>query len=236
MKYISKGSPPAELRHWFDQQPVEEGRRINCSYRVMPSEVKVVVKQRLLDEQGRLCCYTGRRIDEQSSHIEHFKPQSLCANHEDVDYNNLLAAYPGDNEKRKCSYGAHARDNCDESLLVSPLHPSCEHSFRFNEYGAIQAADSNDQRAQETINRLRLHDQSLTELRKQAIVSALYRKNQPHSPAQLQTIVERYCLRDGNNHFFPFCYVIVQAAQELIRKAKSKQKRTQAIRSQKSKK
>ncbi|HRW08152.1 MAG TPA: TIGR02646 family protein [Caldilineaceae bacterium] len=236
MKYISKASPPAELQRWFDQQPVEEGRRINCGYKQMPSEVKAIVKQRLLDEQGRLCCYTGRRIDEQSSHIEHFKPQSRCANHEDVDYNNLLAAFPGDNEKRKCPYGAHARDNCDESLLVSPLHPSCENSFRFSEYGIIQAVDNSNQRAQETINRLRLHDQSLTELRRQAIESALYRKKQPISPAQLKSIAEQYCLRDKSGNFFPFCYVIVHAAQELIRKAERARKRKQAIRSQDSKK
>lgn len=236
MKYISKGAPPTELRRWFEQQPVEDGYRLNCGYRQMPSDVKAIVKQRLLEEQGRLCCYTGRRVDEHSSHIEHFKPQSRCTNHEDVDYNNLLAAFPGDNEKRKCAYGAHARDNCDESLLISPLHPSCENSFRFDEYGKIRAANNNDQRAQETIKRLRLCDQSLTELRRQAIETALYRKKQPISPAQLQTIVERYCLRDRNGYFFPFCYVIVQAAQELLKKAERKRKRDQAIRSQTAKK
>ena len=74
MKYISKGSPPRELQEWFDGQPVVDGQRINCGYNDMPSNVKNAVKERLLDEQGGLCCYTGVQINLQNSHIEHLKP------------------------------------------------------------------------------------------------------------------------------------------------------------------
>lgn len=236
MKYIRKGTPPAELRRWFEDQPIENGQRLNCGYRQMPGEVKSTVKQRLLEEQGGLCCYTGRRVNEQSSHIEHFKPQSLCREHEDIDYNNLLAAFPGDKERR-CAYGAHAKDDWyDETLLISPLHSSCEGYFRFNQYGQIRANNEKDQRAKETIKRLRLDDHSLTELRRQAIDSALYPKQHPMSQAQLQSVVERYCMRDKNGYFPHFCYIIVQAAQELLKKAEQKRKRDQAIRSQKAKK
>ena len=93
MKYIRKGPSPRELREWF--KPAEDGRRINRGYDDMPTNVKNAVKERLLDEQGGLCCYTGMRVSLQNSHIEHFKPQKLCTDHEDVDYMNLLAAYPG---------------------------------------------------------------------------------------------------------------------------------------------
>lgn len=91
MKHIIKGNSPSELDSWFRNQPIEDGCRINCGYTDMPSEVKQVVKQRLLEEQGGLCCYTGLRVKETTSHIEHFKPQSQCESHEDIEYHNLLA-------------------------------------------------------------------------------------------------------------------------------------------------
>src|SRR6266542_5989051 len=117
MRYIKKRSAPKELRQWFAGQPIAGGGRINCRYGDMPGEVKDVVRQRLLEEQGWLCCYTGRRVGTKSSHIEHLKPQSRCEGHEDIAYGNLLAAYPGLDERSP--YGAHAKaDWYDPALMV----------------------------------------------------------------------------------------------------------------------
>jgi len=77
MKYIRKGNPPGELEIWFKKQPIgEDGIRINCTYKDgMRTEVKEAIKKRLLRDQGWLCCYTGLRIEMESTHIEHLKPQ-----------------------------------------------------------------------------------------------------------------------------------------------------------------
>lgn len=221
MKHIIKGSTPAELRRWFDGQLID-GKRINCSYaKDLPGEVKQIIKQRLLEEQGYLCCYTGIRIDENSSHIEHFKPQALCNDHEDVDYNNLLAAYP----KGECSFGARARK--DKELFVSPLRGDCESRFKYDELGQIKASSDDDNEAKETIVRLNLDDRferdgkvfagPLTDMRKRAIQSALYRGKYPLSKKQLNYVIESYCQRGKDNRFRPFCFIIQHAAVRLLR-------------------
>ena len=232
MKHIHKGSPPRELRDWFEDQAVEEGRRINCGYDDMPTNVKDAVKKHLLDEQGGLCCYTGLRIASENSHIEHFKPQKLCTDHEDVAHTNLLAAYPGASAKR-CPFGAHAKDDWyDEQLLVSPFHQRCESQFLFKPSGAVDSSDKRDAAALKTIQRLRLNHPSLKEIRQHAIDEALSPGNRLLSKAQLQRLIERLYSRDTNGRFPAFCFVIKDAAQDLIRKAERARKRKQAIRSQ----
>ena len=233
MKHIIKRSSP-ELRRWFKGQPIVDGRRINVSYDDMPPDVKEAVKQSLLDEQGGLCCYTGIRMDEDKSHIEHLKPQSRCVDHEDVDhedvdYANLLAAYPSN----ECPFGARAKDEWyDVQLLVSPLDKRCESCFRFDLSGGIKPANENDPAVIETIRRLCLDHGSLTEMRKQAINKALFPRSHRRSEAQLYKITQSYCARNTRRQFPHFCFVIQQTAQELLGKIERRRKRKQAIRRQ----
>ena len=227
MKYIRKGLPPEELQEWFDGQPVVDGRRINCGYNDMPSNVKNAVKENLLREQGRLCCYTGLPIDLENSHIEHLKSQSLCTDHEDVAYTNLLAACPGSSEGRY-PFGAHAKDDWyDEQLLVSPLHQRCETQFRFEQFGAVNSSDEQDAAALETIERLRLNHPSLNDMRRDAIAEALFPDEPPLERDQLQRLIERLYSRDTNGRFPAFCFVIKAVAQDLLRRAERERNRRQ---------
>ena len=225
MKHIIKSSSP-ELHRWFNAQPIVDGHRINVSYDDMPKEA---VKQSLLDEQGGLCCYTGIRIDEDNSHIEHLKPQSQCVDHEDVDYANLLAAYPSN----ECPFGARAKGEWyDAQLLISPLDKRCESCFRFDLSGGIKPANENDPAVIETIRRLCLDHGSLTEMREKAIKNALFPRNHRRSEAQLHKITQSYCARNTRRQFPHFCFVIQQTAQELLGKIERRRKRKQAIRRQ----
>jgi uncharacterized protein (TIGR02646 family) len=228
MKYIQKGNEPAELHHWVKEQPIENGNRINCRYADMPGEVKRLVKQRLVEEQGGLCCYTGIRISENESHIEHFKPQSRCDDGEDIDYTNLMAAYPGQSYERtngRCKFGAHAKhDWYDEALLVSPLRGDCEDHFKFDQFGNIKHKRDADRTAIETIKRLGLNHSELIELRKQAIEKALFPKGHRLSKQQLGEVAKTYCHRNATEPFRPFCFVIAQVAQQLLQKAERKRK------------
>ena len=217
MKYIQKGSTPRALRDWFEEQPVVDGQRINCGYNNMPSNVKDVVKQQLLEEQGGLCCYTGMRVDSRNSHIEHFKPQSVCIAYEDVAYTNLLAAYP--ETSKRCQFGARAKDKWYDENLLSPLHQSCETKFLFKQSGKIAPSDNEDVAAIETIRRLRLDDPSLKENRQSKIDELLFPDNRPLRRAQMQRLIQRLYDRDRNGQFVAFCFVIKQVAQDLLRRA-----------------
>jgi uncharacterized protein (TIGR02646 family) len=207
MKHIVKGSEPAQLRQWINGQPLQNGHRINCAYADMPGTVKLVVKQRLLVDQGGLCCYTGISITETSSHIEHFKPQSRCENNEDVAYANLLAAYPGDNQRR-CQFGAHAKaDWYDHEKLINPMQGSCERRFRFRLDGSIHPADPIDDAAKETIKRLCLGHDLLVEYRRQAIDAILSPRKREPSAKQLKQMAKTYCEKDKEQRYRPFCSV-----------------------------
>lgn len=222
MKHISKKEQPHELRLWVNGQPVnEDGAHINCKYEDMPSEVKAVVKQNLLEEQGYLCCYTGIRITDERSHIEHLKPQSCCENYEDIDYGNLLAAFPGVHQPESL-FGAHVKaDWYDADLMVSPLTEACEKRFHFSLFGKIKPTNPADKAARETITRLGLDHDSLTDMRKQAIQTALFKSNQPRSPKTLARIIQGYCEPNTYSHEMrPFCFVIQQAASDLLERQK----------------
>jgi uncharacterized protein (TIGR02646 family) len=234
MRFIRKGAAPRDLDDWFKGQPADkDGRRINCDYGSMPGAVKDVIKQRLLEDQGWLCCYTGIALTAATAHIEHLKPQSRCDGHEDIDYENLLAAYPGSNSAR-VPYGAHAKaDWYDPTLLVSPLDRRCEQRFRFDFQGRIAPAVGADTGARETIARLGLAHDSLTEMRQQAIDEALFPEGRPLSEAQLRRVAAGFCQRDTQRERLPrFCFAITQAAWEVLRRAERQRRKEDAIRRQ----
>lgn len=231
MKRIIKGKSPKELTQWFDGQPSNDQGKINCRYNDLPSDVRAIVKQRLLQEQGYICGYTGIRITDTRSHIEHLKPQSAYFdNHEDVDYTNLIAAYPGPNAA-SCPYGAHAKAHWyHEEQFISPLSPQCETAFQFNLDGEITAHSAHDTAAQTTIDRLKLADASLTELRKEAIQSFLF--DSEISLKQAKDLLEKIYNRDTQGQFRDFCFVLKQACEEYIRRQEKAQARRKAIQSQ----
>ncbi|MEH2318851.1 retron system putative HNH endonuclease [Nostoc sp.] len=232
MKYIRKGKAPRLIEVWLKKQPIGEVHlHLNCNYKNMPQ--KDAVKDRLLKEQGGLCCYTGIRIEKDSSHIEHLKPQTSCkkdGKYEDIDYKNMLAAYP-DKDAPRCKFGAHAKDDWyDEEKLISPLHKQCETRFTFDGFGCINPAKDDDIGARQTIDKLQLNHPILQTLRLNAIEEVLYADDQVLSEAQLRKIVlNKYSHKDGKGRYPEFCFVIEQVAQQLLRKVEQKRKHKIAI-------
>lgn len=163
MKFIAKQAQPQALIAWTHAKAQDaDGEPIMWSYDDMLAEVRRAVKTSLVQEQGGLCCYTGRRISPETSHIEHLKPQALCTNHEDTDYDNLLAAHPASDASSRCPYGAHEKGSWyDQNQFVHPRRHDCEQRFRYRFDGKIGAASQNDTGAVETIRRLKLDHREL---------------------------------------------------------------------------
>jgi uncharacterized protein (TIGR02646 family) len=223
MKYIKKGASPRQLTEWFNGQPVENGDHINCRYEQLDPEVKNIVEQQLLQEQGWLCCYTGMSISGDNFHIEHLIPRSISKSrgtHEDVDYQNMLAAYP----KGNCPFGAKIREN--KPIPITPLQPICEYKFQFDLEGNITGVDED---ATYTINCLRLDHEMLDEMRKAAIDEALFPDNHRLSQAQINVVIHEYCSRNRSGKYPKFCFVIAQAAQQLLGRIDREKRRQQAI-------
>jgi uncharacterized protein (TIGR02646 family) len=226
MKRIIKGHPPASLRRWFARQ-----HGINCSFGDMPTAIKDAVKERLLTEQGYLCCYTGKRVTAQSSHIEHLKPQSLSrrdGDNDDVNYNNMLAAYPKEDQPF-CPYGARKKGDWYSEEFVHPLRPDCEQRFVFNLNGEIAPRDNNED-ALETIERLGLDHEYLNGDRKVAIDELLFADEV--SEAQARRLQEEVMQRNSQGQFKAFCFVLEQACREYIRRLEKKRAKRLAIKRQ----
>lgn len=215
MKYIKKTGCPRSYSEWC----IEVEGTGKSDWREVSSDHKGQILAAMIAEQGGLCAYTMRRIDKDSSHVEHIKPQSRCREDRpgsDLDYTNLVACFPLHGMRAQYRYGAQRKggwwDN-DGAEFVSPLQPACEQVFRFKMDGEIEAIDNRTE-AKTTIAVLGLDHKSLTEDRKRVIEEFIY--GRPMSYAAAQRARDKICDLNGNSLFYEFCVAIRSALEEYM--------------------
>lgn len=221
MRQINKGAEPGVMTAW----KAANRALPNYSYASLSAALRDAIRTALVAEQRGLCAYTGRRIENNTCHIEHLRPQCHCGPGEDVDYRNLVAGVPAPNTPR-LPYGAHKKDRWppipDEYLFVSPLSGGCDTRFAFNLKGEVLPARTGDRAATETIARLGLNDPALVQLRKAAIDATLQARGQ--GPASIDVSNARRRLRalaqaeDQAGPLEPFSFVLAQALERQIRR------------------
>lgn len=92
----------------------------------------------LMAEQGYICCYCERRLTNDDSHIEHFRPQS-DPTVDPLDFGNLLCSCQNQLKKGEPRHCGNLKGEWfDRDLLVSPLIPGCEDRFAFTGDGEIK--------------------------------------------------------------------------------------------------
>lgn len=219
MKYIQKTGCPHSYSRWCAQVAGTN----KSDWREVPPAQKELILTAMIADQGGLCAYTMRRIGNNSSHVEHIKPQSRCRKDQygsDLVYTNLVACFPRDGMKAQYRYGAQLKGNWwynHGAAFVSPLQPTCEQVFRFKLNGEIEAINNRTE-AITTINVLRLDHRSLTEDRKRVIEEFIYGPtgDKPMSYAAAQRARNSICNRNGNSLFYEFCVAIRAALEEYI--------------------
>ena len=219
MRHIQKKNEPQSLTQW---RAVHQNDP-NFGYSLIEVNLRGEIRRALVAEQGGLCAYTGRRIDESSCHIEHPKPQVHCMNGEDASFANMLACVPAPNVPG-LPYGAHKKgawpDATEEVLFVSPLRPGCEERFSFTLHGEIRASSLTDAAATRTIDRLGLNHALMQQFRKAAIEATLEIRGRGQASLDLHRArVRLSSLRAAEqNHgsLEPFCFVLKQALQKHI--------------------
>lgn len=193
MKHIAKQPEPAPFAAWKASG--------NHTYANLQGKLKRTVKQALLAEQGYLCCYCERRIAEDDSHIEHFKPKS-DPTVDSLDFGNLLCSCQREPEKtipRRCG---HLKDNWfDPNLLISPCDAGCEDRFAFSAAGEIRPSNAADRAAATTIEKLGLNLPELIALRASAIAPFL---DDVLSQEEMRIFVSSYLEKDASGHFGEF--------------------------------
>ena len=154
-----------------------------------------------MKEQGYICCYCERRLTEDDSHIEHFKPQSNPAV-DGLDYTNMLCSCqnqlePG--EPRHC--GILKGKWFDNNLLISPLDNGCEGRFIYTGDGEIRPATESDVAATKTIEKLGLSIPKLNDMRKNAIKPFL---DENLDELEFSRFVNGYLIKNSDEMFGEF--------------------------------
>lgn len=204
MKYIVKGNSPASL---------EAYKKIKgASYDDIPRDVKKDVRESLVSEQGGICCYCGKRIlSDYHSVIEHLYPKGLIQySHLQLEYTNLLCSCDGGESERFGKTKSEKRkfpSFCDDKknnrvLSLTPLDPTCEEQFSYDEEGHIYGETGI---AQEAIEILGLDCRPLVNLRKAAIDPYLNLElDESGWMAEIEDLSQRH---DGN--FRSFCFAVI---------------------------
>lgn len=197
MKHIVKLHEPQTFLDW------KAGANENWqpTYADLRGEIKQSVKQALMVEQGYICCYCERRLMDDDSHIEHFRPQSDPQT-DTLDYANLLCSCQDQlmkGDPRHC--GNRKEDFFDEQLLISPLDADCAARFSYSGNGEIQPANEDDNSARETIRRLGLDIPKVNALREKAIEPFL---DGALSDIELRQFVTGYLQKDSQGMFGEF--------------------------------
>ena len=227
MRKIVKTHAPKTLREWCSVN-----KNLNHSYDdLRGSQAYKDLKEKLLDEQGKICAYTGRTISfpidsdhlnvSGNWHVEHLKPQNQCDEWEDVEYRNVVACFPADGGDTSYGYGAPVKGGWwDETLFVSPLSDDCERRFRFSWSGHIYPNPEDHRGAKKTIEVLELDNKFLRELRKARIYGFFgfgrHNRQGPISVAEAQTALEKIDQFDNNGYLREFCFVLKQLLPKYI--------------------
>jgi uncharacterized protein (TIGR02646 family) len=197
MKHVQKGAEPLEFSYWKalandDWQP---------TYDDLSGQTKKTVKDTLMKEQGYLCCYCECQIDDDDSHIEHFRPQSH-ADVDPLDFSNFLCSCQNQLQKGVPRHCGNLKGSWyDSTLLVSPFDSGCEERFIFTGLGFIEPKQQEDRGANETIKRLGLDLPKLNSMRASVIEPFL---DDTLSTAELQRFVMGYLQKDSDGRFGEF--------------------------------
>lgn len=170
---------------------VEYKRTINASFDNLPREVKDRLRTSLLKEQGYICAYCMKKLEDDSSKvkIEHY----VARNEEnELEYKNLLAVCKGNEgesfEKQTCD-----TRKGNKEIKINPQVNSDILTIRYTSNGEIKSNNSDYQRDfDETLN---LNDIfGLVESRKETL-NSLKRKLSKSKTHLTEDTIRRIYLR-----------------------------------------
>lgn len=186
------------------------------------------LKDQMYDEQGRICCYCGMKLDYPSApqyRVEHVKPKD---SHRELvgEYGNLLLSCRPTNEEKEKREGSKSKAerkkymHCDEAkgsreITYSPLNHVCEKAFWYDISGEIHH-NENYPDAKKDIEILGLSGDYLTERRKEAIESLFYDDGKLLSNEELENFMNSLEERGTDGKFAEFYFVIIDAINQLF--------------------
>lgn len=215
--FVKKASPPA-----FETWKAQANEDWSPSYATMGSERKGALLKALLEEQAYVCCYCGRSVDEQGSHVEHFRPQEQFPQLA-LDYANLHASCIRTPKGARAAWHCgHAKQNqfCEERF-ISPNDATCEQRFLYAMNGEMLVADQLDQRATYMHGLLRMNAPALSEWRNAALERVFDDDFVASATSQeLVELVDAFRRPAPDGRCRDFGHVIARHAQQVLERLK----------------
>lgn len=192
MILIRKKSEPLSLRNYRG--------KAQSSFDNMDADVKVELRNSLLEEQGYLCAYCMKRIRKANKvKIEHYRART---SDNELVYANLLAVCDGNetlrDEKGKVNPKMFTCDTMkrDAVLHINPQNISDMEKISYDNQGKIYSADSECQKDLDSILNLNNSNGYLISNRKAALKGILKKLSELHQgqdPLPLLLSLKRYC-------------------------------------------
>lgn len=217
MRCIAKQTEPAAFSNWKK----EANEQWQPSYGALQNPEKRVLHEALLNEQGNLCCYCGRRVSLLDSHIEHFRPQESWQTLA-LTYENLHASCI--REVATCSplHCGHAKGGeFKEEFAISPLDEHCESRFIYSSQdGSIYATDVEDASAKFMVKLLRL-DISFLRARRAEALKNVFDTSFVGSATneELVSLAKAFRAPGTNGEMTEFGHVLARFAEQLLEKS-----------------
>ena len=218
MKKITKDISPAWFENWKDNVRTTNGREPHYKADFATSDNRRRrLREALIKEQGGICCYCMKRIDVNSSHIEHFFPKEQFL---DIDllYDNLLASCNGEGTTNEYEeYCGHKKDNWWREDMISPTDIEVESVFKYFSNGKISTANgrTTSNIAQEMINNLGLDSYHLERNRREAIEVSEVFDEEEYSDDQIRDFIDYYSNKN-NGIYVPYCKAIIDCLKKLL--------------------
>jgi len=188
---------------------------------------KEELRQSLLSEQGRICCYCMKRIPENTypyMKVEHFKCQDNYGELQ-LHYPNLFGACIGNEGKpKKLQTCDTKKGNSDLTISLTSNAPNCETLFKYNAEGEISSINDDNDINRQLNDILNLNMQTLKDERREVYlevqknVEAESRQfaNRQLKLSYFQQEKEKWLTRNDNK-FRPYCMVAVYYLNKKIR-------------------
>lgn len=158
MKGSTKGPEPEALSNWW----AVNGAEPPPIWKTLQNPEKDAIKLALLNEQGHVCVYCGRKITRahKDAHIEHFRPSSKFPPLR-FSWTNLFASCGPSTEKTVPRICGDQKEDWTPANHVEPTDPDVQSKFAYDAAGGIAVTASGGAQAGTMIQRLNLDDPSL---------------------------------------------------------------------------
>jgi len=196
MKFSDKSRPCLSLDQFHRTARVPDGPPL--TYGNLQGTHKDRVKRELAQEQDGLCCYCGRKLRDDFSHIEHYWPQTKFPDISTSHHNLFVSC--GDNQTKgranvtcgEAKDGHYLRIKPRADSLI-PSDPDCESRFRYWSNGDVEPTTPDDAEAQWVIDKTALDTDRMLRSDRSAVLSAFDRyrlKADPNVPFDFEYELE----------------------------------------------